>query len=591
MTLEQGLIFLIITSVFGLLLWGRWRYDSIAFGALILAASLRLITVEQTFAGFGHPAVIIIALVLLISKGLSNSGAIELISAHMTRKTQSMTTYISSMSALAALLSAIMNNVAALTLLMPVDIKAAKKAKRSPALTLMPLSFASILGGMITLIGTPSNIIVATFREKALGKPYMMFDFTPVGIVVAIVGVIYIVTIGRKLIPVDRMENDSPKALHDLAGFIADAHVPEKSSAIGKKVNELYKIASEHDVHIIGLVRNGKRLAGYAYAEEIIKNDILVLEATTPSIEPFVGALGLEFADSEKHRGFSEENLTMSEVIVPENSRIAYRSATDLQLPEKHDVTLLGVSRQGQRFREQVPRLKIHPGDLLLLLGGKNQLSDVINWLGCLPIAQRDQNVFQRKKAGWAAGLFAIMILSSAIGAVPLPVALSICVIAYVSLKIISPSEIYQSIEWPVIILLGSLIPIGSALETSGGTALIAQTIIDLTTGAPIIIVLSVLMIVTMCLSDLLNNVATALIAAPIALDLANKLHVNSDPFLMVVAVSSSCAFLTPIGHKNNILILGPGGYRFSDFWRMGLPLEILVILISLPIILTIWPL
>ncbi len=257
----------------------------------------------------------------------------------------------------------------------------------------------------------------------------------------------------------------------------------------------------------------------------------------------------------------------------------------------RRNVTLLGISRKGKRIREQLRKEQIMAGDILLLLGPEAQLPDVIDWLGCLPLAERGFEITQRSKAWTAVAIFVAAIFCASIGLVYLPLALAAVVVAYIALKIVPLSQVYDSVEWPVIVLLGSMIPIGAALESSGGTNLVANLIVDWTTGMPTVAVLTILMLVTMTLSDVLNNVATALIAAPIGVDIANRLDANPDAFLMAVAVAASCAFLTPIGHKNNTIIMGPGGYKFGDYWRMGLPLELLVIIVGIPMILIFWPL
>jgi di/tricarboxylate transporter len=480
-----------------------------------------------------------------------------------------------------------------LALLMPLDMQAALKAKRSPALTLMPLSFASILGGMITLIGTPPNIVVAEYRGSVMGEPYHMFDFAPVGLAVAIVGVAYVALIGWRLIPVARGKHDMAKELFELGDYVAEVKVPEKSAAIGQQVRDLDEITREHDVEIIGLVRRGERQPGMARRVEIIKNDVLVLKAAPDGIESMVGALGLKYTRKNNTQDgvFANDDASLLEVVVPQGARIEGRSAYSLRLMYRHGVTLLGVSRQGKRFAQRVRELEIKAGDILLLLGGNEKLEDIANWLGCLPLAERGLQVTQRQKAGLAVLIFGAAVLLASIGVLYLPIALGIAVVLMVLTGIIPVRQLYESVEWSVIVLLGSMIPIGMALESSGGTGLIASGIVNAASGLSPAAVLVILMVVTMTLSDVMNNVATAVIAAPIAFNIANTLGVNPDPFLMSVAVAASCAFLTPIGHKNNTLIMGPGGYRFGDYWRMGLPLEILVIAIGVPMILWVWPL
>ena len=454
----------------------------------------------------------------------------------------------------------------------------------------MPLSFASILGGMITLIGTPPNIIIASFREQVVGEPFGMFDFAPVGAVTALVGVIFIVLVGWRLIPVSDRDEGAAEALFHIEDYVAELRVGEDSSVIGKRISDLDVEAEEVDVAIVGLVRNGKRLPGRARVEEIRQGDIIVIEANAESIDALVGALKLEYVGSEKHEGLSAEGLTLIEAVVPENARIEGRSALSLRLLYRHGVTLLGVSRKGKTFRDRVRKLDARAGDVLLLLGPTERLNDIVAWLGCLPLQERDLQVIQRNKAWIAVASFVLAIAAATSGIMHLPEALALVCITMIGFNIVPLKEIYTSIEWPVIVLLGSMIPIGSALEASGGTALIAQHIVEFAEGYGPVIVLSLLMVVTMTLSDVLNNTATTVIAAPIAIDIANRLSVNPDPFLMAVAIAASCAFLTPIGHKNNTLIMGPGGYRFGDYWRMGLPLEIIVIGVSIPMILIVWP-
>ncbi len=587
---DQSILFALLGIVFGLLVWGKIRYDLVAFGALIVAIIIGVVPQEEAFAGFGHHATVIIALVLIVSRGLSNSGAIELIARHVISGGRSLAMHIGVMSGVAALLSAVMNNVAALALLMPIDIQAAKKAKRSVSLSLMPLSFASILGGMITLIGTPPNIIIASFREQALGEPFGMFDFTPVGAVTAFAGVIFIVFVGWRLIP--QAAGDETRKNHPMPhqDYVAEVRVAENSRLIDRRVSDLDRETDEADVAIVGLVHNGKRLPGRARRELICKGDLLVIEADAEHIDAFVGSFDLEYVGAEKYRGHADEGLALVEAVVPENARIEGRSALDLRLLYRHGITLLGVSRKGKTFRERVRKLDVCGGDVLLLLGPLEQLDDIVKWLGCLPLKERDLQVVQRHKAWITVASFVLAIAAATSGIIHLPEALALVCMVMIGFSIVPLKEIYTSIEWPVIVLLGSMIPIGSALESSGGTALIAQQIIEFAAGYGPLVVLALLMVVTMTLSDVLNNTATTVIAAPIAIDIASRLAVNPDPFLMAVAIAASCAFLTPIGHKNNTLVMGPGGYRFGDYWRMGLPLEIIVIAVSLPMILVVWP-
>jgi di/tricarboxylate transporter len=589
---QQITLFVILAALLALLVWGRWRYDLVAFGALVAALLAGVVPLGQAFSGFGHPATVVIALVLIISRGLSNSGVVEYMAGKVVDATRPVVAHIGIMSGLAALLSAVMNNVAALAMLMPVDMEAAAKSKRSPALTLMPLSFASILGGLVTLIGTPPNIIIAAFRGEALGEPFGMFDFTPVGAACALVGVAFVALVGWRLIPTERGAHNTVRELFELEDYVAELKVPEAAKAIGCKVGELAKGDEAHDLHIIGLIRHGQRLPAGARGVYVIEGDVLVVQAGPEAIEKFAGAHGLAYVDTDQGAGILKGgDLEMMEVVVPEGARIEGRAALTMGLLRRHGVHLLGLSRQGRRLRERVRREKIRAGDILLLLGPGEELAVSIQRLGCLPLAQRGLQVLRREKAALAIGSFALAIALASFGLVYLPVALAAVVVVYVGAGIVPLRELYESVEWPVIVLLGALIPVGQALESSGSTALIAGGLVALSAGFSAVVALTLLMIITMTLSDVMNNTATAVIAAPIAIDVANRLGANPDPFLMAVAVAASCAFLTPIGHKNNTLILGPGGYRFGDFWRLGLPLEVLIIAVGIPMILLVWPL
>lgn len=593
MTTDQIILFSIFAAVFVLLLWGRWRYDLVAFNALLTGVLTHVVPSDQAFSGFGHPATLVVALVLILSGGLVNSGAVQLITRSMVDSSRSLGGHIALMGGIGAVLSAFMNNVAALALLMPVDLQTAKKAKRDVGLSLMPLSFATILGGMVTMIGTPPNIIIATIREDAFGEPFRMFDFAPVGLVAAIAGLLFVATIGWRLIPSHRGDEGAVDRLMDIASYVAELTIPKGSKLIGQKVHALDAEAEKADIAVLGLVRAGKRIYGTARNRMLAEGDILVIEATPDALDEFRSTMKLDFADEARQSRVQAtgEGLGLIEVVVTENARIRGKSALAIGLNWRHNTILMGISRRGRKITKQVRRTEIKTGDILLLLTPSVNQAEITDWLGCLPLAERGLNVTQNDKTWLAIGLFAAAVAAASFGLVYLPVALGVVVALYALTKIVPVSEVYSHVEWPVVVLLGSMIPLGQALESSGGTQLVANSLIDLTKGLPAWAILTVLMVVTMTLSDVLNNTATTIVAAPVGIKMAESLDVNADPFLMAVAVAASCAFLTPIGHKNNTLILGPGGYQFGDYWRTGLPLEILIILVSIPAILVFWPL
>lgn len=589
MTQDQIILFTLFGGVFALLLWGRWRYDLVAFTALLIGVVLGVVPTKDAFSGFGHPATVIVALVLVVSAGLVRSGAVFLITRTLVDSSRSLQVHIALMGGIGGVLSAFMNNVAALALLMPVDVQTARKAGRAPGLSLMPLSFATILGGMVTLIGTPPNIIIAAIREESLGAPFRMFDFAPVGAVAAIAGLAFVALIGWRLIP---NREDATLVVADIAQYTAELTVPEDSSQIGKRLTELEETAVKSDVAILGLIRDGKRLYGTSRNRALQAGDTLVIEATPEALDEFRAALRLAFSDAGREEKLRAEGdgLDVIELVVPHDARITGKTAEAIGLNWRQRSVLMGISRQGRKITSQVRKTPVRAGDILLLLVPQNSGGDVAAWLGCLPLADRGLAVTQNSKTWAAIALFGGAVALASFGLVYLPVALGLVVVAFVLSGIIPLKELYDFIEWPVVVLLGSMIPLGAALESSGGTELISGALIVLTAGLPAWAILTVLMVVTMSLSDVLNNTATTIVAAPVGIQMARSLDVSPDPFLMAVAIAASSAYLTPIGHKNNTLILGPGGYRFGDYWRMGLPLEVIVIAVSIPAILVFWP-
>ena len=588
MTNEQTILFSLFGAVFALLLWGKLRYDIIVFSALMIAVVLGVVPTKDAFSGFGHPATIVVALVLVVSAGLVRSGAVYLITRTLVDSTRSLGAHIVIMGGIGGVLSAFMNNVAALALLMPVDIQTARKAKRAAGLSLMPLSFATILGGMATLIGTPPNIIIASIREEAVGEPFAMFDFAPVGGLTAILGMVFIALIGWRLIP---QREDAVLQAGDISDYIAELTVPEGSAQVGKRLIELAEAADQADVAVLGVIRDGKRRYGAAFNTELRVGDTLVLEAKPDALDEFRASLSLAFSDAKREEKLKAEGrgLDIVEVVVPQSSRLVGRTTQGVGLHWRQQSVLMGISRQGRKITSQVRSTKIRAGDILLVLVPKDRGADVTEWLGCLPLADRGLAVTQDSKTWLAIGIFAAAVAAASFGLVYLPVALGIVVMIYVLTQIVPLNELYKHIEWPVVVLLGSMIPLGAALEDVGGTQPIAGALLGVTEGLPAWVILTLLMVVTMTLSDVLNNTATTIVAAPVGIQMAESLGVSSDPFLMAVAVAASAAFLTPIGHKNNTLILGPGGYKFGDYWRMGLPLEILIVAISVPLILVFW--
>lgn len=592
LTPDQLTLLILLVVLLVLLVWGRWRYDLVAFATLVAGVILGVVPKDKIFEGFGHPATVIIALVLVVSYGLAASGVVELVARQVAKTGRGVSGHIATMAGLGATLSAIMNNVGALALLMPVDIEAARKAKRSPSLTLMPLAFATILGGLVTLIGTTPNIIVSSFREKALGEPFHMFDFAPVGLVVAVLGTAFVALIGWKILPAPERKVDDDSDAFRLDDYLVELTVTDKSSSVGKSILEAENVFQKSDMTLLGVVRDHDRLPFHAKSLPILPSDVLLVEAAATEIEKFATENGLEYMGQGRHREMiADADLELIEVVVRPGTRLEGSSSSALHFLDYFGFWLIGISRQGSQLHERIRHMTINGGDVLLLLGPKERTDALIEQMDLLPLAQRELTTASNLKAGLAATLFLAGIALASTGLLYLPVALAAVAVLYVLFNIVPIKRIYDTIEWPVVVLIGALIPIGIALEQTGTTSLLAKQMVDVSAGFPMWAVLALVMALTMALSDVMNNTATAVVAAPIAMEVASKLGAQPDPFLMAVAVGASCAFLTPIGHKNNTLVMGPGGYKFGDYWRLGLPVELLVLAVGVPLIVYFWPL
>jgi di/tricarboxylate transporter len=593
MIVDQIVILTILAAIFALFLWGRWRYDVVAFAALLIAVVVGVVAPGDAFAGFSHPATVTVATVLILSRALTNSGVTDLIARAIAPATHRTVTHLGALSGIAAVMSSFMNNVGALALLMPVAIRSAKQSERPASIILMPLSFASILGGLVTLIGTPPNIIIATYRGQVTGTPFKMFDFLPVGGVIALVGCVFVVVIGWRLIAGAGRARTAPQDLFQIDDYVTQARVPRGAKIVGMTFAEAEELASRSDAQIVGLTRRGRRYTSLPKRVPIAVSDRLIIEAGPAEIDKVITALGLKIVGTEgtKSALLHAEGSGPLEAVVQSGSRLEGRTVESMRFPSRYGVHLLAVSRQGRPFRDHLNALRFRVGDVLLLHGDLDQLPEIISSLGCLPLAERGLQFGAGQRIAVSVAIYGTAIAAGAMNILPLQVALGLAVVAMVITNIVPIRDLYEGIDWPVIVLLGAMIPIGGALESTGATDVIVNVIFELVSNIPAVFALILLFVVTMTLSDILNNAATAVVMAPIAVAVADRLSVNSDPFLMAVAVGASCAFLTPIGHQNNALIMGPGGYKFGDYWRLGLPLEILIVAVGTPVILMVWPL
>ena len=590
MTTDQTIVFAILLATLLMFVWGRWRYDIVALGALLLVFLFGLVPAGAVFLGFGHPAVITVAAVLVISRGLLNAGVVDGISRYLARAGTNPTVQVATLTGIVVLCSGFMNNVGALALLMPVAIWMSRQSGRSPSLLLMPLAFGSLIGGLITLIGTPPNIIIATFRTRTGEAPFGMFDFAPVGVGVALAGLIFITLVGWRLTPRREGAADAGE-LFQIEEYISEIRVPEGARIVN---HTLYQLTSEMekelDAVVVGLVRGERQMPAPSWYDVIEAGDILLVEATPDDLKALIDDLGLELAESklEHMDALESDQIRVIEAIITPNSLLPGETAISIKLRANFGVNLLAVARQGGRLKSRVGQIRFEVGDILLIQGRDEDLKETLNTLGCLPLAERGLRLFQPRRILMAVAIFGAAMAAAAFNLMPVQIAFLAAALSMVVIKLISVNEIYESIDWPIIILLGAMFPLGNALETSGGAQLIADKMMLLSAHFPPVATLAVLMVATMLLSNVVNN-AAAVLMAPIALNLAAGMAVSTDPLLMCVAVGASCAFLTPVGHQSNALVMAPGGYRFGDYWRLGLPLSLIVVTVAVPLIAIFW--
>ncbi|MHA1600530.1 MAG: SLC13 family permease [Alphaproteobacteria bacterium] len=592
MSNEQILLFAIMGATLALFIWGRIRFDVVAVLALLVAVIIGIVPAGDAFAGFGHPAVITVAAILILSGALRDSGIVNPVVRWLRPLASKPNLHVLAIVGLGAACSAFMNNVGALALILPVAVQSAYAAGRSPSQLLMPLSFGTLLGGLTTLIGTPPNIIVASIRAAHTGQPFSMFDFAPVGLGVAIAGVAFVALIGWRWLPAREQATDEIESLYHVEDYITEVRLPEESPFVGHRLVDLETLG-KGDVVVVALVRRKDRMLAPSGYVRLQAGDILILEADTASLQRIVEEAKLD-AIGAAHMSLDNlrsDRVAVIEVVVTPGSPMEGRTARSLRLHSRFGVNLLGLARQGQRVTERLGRIRFTAGDVLLLQGDREAMPEALSSLGCLPLVAREVALRRTRIAPLVPAVFAVSVLGVVAGVLPPHIAFVAAVAALVVAGGINLRDMYDAVDWPIIILLGAMIPIGAALESTGATVVISQPIIALQDDVPLWVLLALLMVATMLLSDVMNNAATAVIMAPIGISIAEGLNVAVDPFLMAVAVGASSTYLTPIGHQSNLLVMGPGGYRFGDYWRMGLPLDILIVAVAVPLIVTIWPL
>lgn len=593
MTTPQITITIILLITLVLFAWGKYRHDIVAIFCLVMGVVAGVVPADDAFTGFGHAAVITVAAVLIISHALKNAGVVNVIASYLTPFTGNIYIHIASLTAVVTVASAFMNNVGALALMLPVAIATANQANRSPALVLMPLAFGSILGGMTTLIGTPPNIIIASYRAEINGgEAFSMFDFSAVGLFVAIIGLAFITLIGWRLIPSDRSSKDGSKALFEISHYLTEIEIKEGSALVDELLLETEAFTSEQ-IDIVGIAQKNGFARPLPREYRFGVGDILLVQGDPSHLQTVVEENGLELLTSASNAFVQPQSdkEIMLEGVIGQNSPLVDRSVEYLRIQGQRTIALVGIARNGEVIKTRLKRQRFKAGDVLMVFGDSDTIDQRFQELGLWPLAKRPLALNRQRKVIPSLMVFASAIALGVAGFVTLPIAFLMAIGVFILMNVISVREIYDEVDWPVIVLLGAMIPVGRALESTGTTGWMASAILNITEGLPAAALLAMILVVTMFLSDIINNAATALVMAPISVAIATTLGVSVDAFLMAVAVGASCAFLTPIGHQSNTLVMGPGGYHFGDYWRMGLPLEILIIAIAVPLLLVVWPL
>lgn len=587
MRTDQWLSLLVIVFMMGAFVWGRYRYDVVAVAALLAAIVLGIVPTKQAFSGFADDIVIIVGSALIVSAAISRSGIMDVALRRFSPERQGPRAQLIMLVVIVAVLSAFIKNIGALAIMIPVAVQMARTSGVSPSMFLMPMSFASLLGGLMTQIGTSPNIIVSRVREEITGQPFTMFDYTPVGLSLAVVGTIFLATSYRLLPKRNREEASLDEALL-IKNYTTEAKVVSPSSAIGMSVSGLQKPAGG-DAMITAIISE-TGLKRTPLPDSIVREgDLLIIEGEQSALDRIVSEAKLQLSDRQSATGTQNE-IGAVEAIVGEHSRLIGLSAKDVALFDNTGLNLLAVSRRDKRITERLGEIKVRNGDVIVLQGDLQKLPDLLREWGCLPLVQRNMRLGSVRN-----GLVPVLILAATMGATAfagVPVAAAFFAAAF--LMVVSKSlplrDVYHHLDAPILIMLAALIPISDALKTTGTTDVIADLLSRTAELLPPYGALALILVAAMAVTPFLNNAATVLVMAPIAATFAAKLNFQPDAFLMAVAIGAGCDFLTPIGHQCNTLVMGPGGYRFGDYARLGAPLSIIVVLVSVPMLLMFWP-
>ena len=590
MTLPQILSLATLAAMMALFVWGRFRYDVTAILALLAALAIGIVKPKDAFTGFSDDIVIIVGSALVISGAVQRSGLIESALALIAGRVTRVRSQLIVLTASVGITSALVKNVGALAMLMPAAFQMAKKNIASPSVILMPMSFASLLGGLMTLVGTSPNIIVSRVREQMTGHPFRMFDYLPTGLGLLVVGLIFL-RFGYRLLPRDRRAAPTMGEAIDISEYVTEAKIAPGSSAIDDTVRAFTE-RHEKEVKLAGLIRRGKRTMPRA-GTKLRDGDVLILEGEPDVLERVIAGDKLELVghDRDVPKDSKDDEVGVIEAVIGTNSVLIGKTAKRLRLQQRFGVNLIAVSRHGKRLTQKIGETTLRAGDVIVLQGPLTLIPEQLPELGALPLAERGIRLGSSGRGWLPIAILAAAMTATATGYVPVAVAFFAAAGLVIATGALPVREAYEHVEWPILIMLGALIPVSDSLRTTGASQIIATWLAHVAASLPAWGAVALILVAAMAVTPFLNNAATVLVMAPIAAVFAHDLGYRPEAFLIATAMGAGCDFLTPIGHQCNTLVFGPGGYRFSDYARLGAPLSLLVVLVGTPLVLWTWPL
>jgi di/tricarboxylate transporter len=591
MPLHQVEAFAIVGVMFALFITGRLRYDLVACLALFATLALGVVPSARGFAGFGNPVIIVIASVLVLSRAVAVSGLLDDVARRLMRRVESASVRVTLLTMCVTFLSAFLKNVGTLGMFMPIAIGVARRSHEPPSIYLMPLAFGSLIGGTMTQIGTSPNLLICTVREQLGRGSFQFFDFVPVGLPLACLAVVFL-GFGWRLLPRSRGAQLAAGDQYEIERYTSELQLPRDSPVVGKSVAELEAL-TDGELTVAAIIReHGKRYVPSGHWL-LYPDDILIVQADPTVVKFVVDQTKAELVGAKQlaPQVGDQEEIGIVEAVVTGDSVMVGHTPRSIDLRRRFEVNVLSVSRADRQIRSRLRFVRFQIGDVVVIQGWQKQLPATLRELGCLPLADRGLVLGSRRRAAVPIAALAIALLLISLRVINVETAFFGAAVGVVLAGGLTLRQAYGAIDWPIIVALGALIPVGEALKDTGATGVMAQFLTTLAAHMPGPVALAFMLATAMVLTPLLHHAAAVLVMGPIAASVASSLHFQVDPFLMAVALGASCDFLTPIGHQNNLLVMGPGGYRFGDYWRLGLPLSVLVILVGTPLLLWAWPL